>query len=73
MEWPDAEAYLAALDADTRRTLLSVLTSAGEVRAAAIGRLSVRHDGADLGELLIELEEKEWARQWFIERLRPEA
>jgi hypothetical protein len=27
-------------------------------------------DGADLAELLIELEEKEWARQWFVERLR---
>jgi hypothetical protein len=60
MDWPAAETYLDALDADARRTLLAV----------AIGRLHARDDGADLTELLIELEEKEWARQWFVERLR---
>jgi hypothetical protein len=31
--------------------------------------LDARDDGADLTELLIDLEEKEWARQWFVERL----
>jgi hypothetical protein len=70
MDWPAAESYLAALDADARRTLLGILTSPAEVRADAIGRLHVRGDGVDLAELLMELEEKEWARQWFIERLR---
>jgi hypothetical protein len=68
--WPAAEAYLAALTPNARRTLLGILTSPSEIRANAIGRLSSRDDGADLTELLIELEEKEWARQWFIERLR---
>jgi hypothetical protein len=69
MDWPAAETYLAALDAEARRTLLGILTSPREVRADAIGRLHARDDGADLTELLIELEEMEWARQWFIERL----
>jgi hypothetical protein len=69
MEWDAAEAYLAALDADARRTLLGILTSPSEVRANAIGRLHARDEGADLEELLIELEEKEWARQWFVECL----
>jgi hypothetical protein len=39
-------------------------------RAELIGRLHLRDDGALLGELLIELEEKEWARQAVIEELR---
>jgi hypothetical protein len=30
-------------------------------------------NGADLTELLVELEEKEWARLWFVERLEIEA
>ena len=46
-----------------------LLSSAPEVRAYAIGRLHALDDGSDLGELLILLEEKEWARQWFVERL----
>ena len=65
-QWPAAHSYLAALTPEARRTLLGILTSPSEVRAAAIGRLSIRDDGADLAELLIELEEKEWARQWFV-------
>jgi hypothetical protein len=67
--WPSGDRYLAALDADARDTLLRILTSPAEVRAAAIGRLSVRDDGGDLAELFILLEEKEWARQWFVEQL----
>jgi hypothetical protein len=70
MDWSAAEGYLATLDADSRRTLLGILTSPAEVRAAAIGRLSVQDAGADLAELFILLEEKEWARQWFIQRLQ---
>jgi hypothetical protein len=70
MDWPAAQSYLDALDADARRTLLGILTSPSDVRAEAIGRLHARDEGADLTELLIELEEKEWARQWFVERLR---
>jgi len=59
MDWLAARTYLAALDADARRTLLGILTSAADVPAGATGRLSVRDDGADLVELLIELEEKD--------------
>jgi hypothetical protein len=70
MPWPAAETYLAALNAEARLTLLRILISPPEVRAGAIGRLHARDDGADLSELLIELEEKEWARQWFVEQLR---
>jgi hypothetical protein len=70
MDWHAAETYVDALNAGARRTLLRILTSPPEIRAAAIGRLHVRDDGADLAGLLIELEEKEWARQWFVERLR---
>jgi hypothetical protein len=70
VDWHAAETYLTALDLDSRRMLLGILTSPAEVRADAIGRLHARDDGADLAELLIELEEKEWARQWFVERLR---
>lgn len=69
MDWQAAGTYLAALDAGSHRTLLGILTSPPEVRAEAIGRLHLRVDGGDLAELLIELEEKVWARQWFIERL----
>ena len=29
-------------------------------------------EGTALAELLIELEDHEWARQWFVERLRDE-
>lgn len=68
MEWPAAEVYLDALDADARRTLLGILMSPAETRAEAIGRAHVRDDGVDLAELLILLEQKEWARQW-IEQL----
>jgi hypothetical protein len=69
LDWEAAEKFLAELDPGARRTLLGILTSHTEVRAEAIGRMSLRDDGADLAELLIELEEKEWARQWFVERL----
>jgi hypothetical protein len=69
VNWPAAEVYVNALDAHARRTLLVILTSPSEVRADTIGRLHARHEGADLAELLIELEEKEWARLWLIERL----
>jgi hypothetical protein len=67
--WPEGERFLAEIGADARRKLLALLESPDEVRAHAIGRLHVRDDGADLEELLILLEEKEWARQWFIVRL----
>jgi len=70
--WPAGETFLAALDAAGRRGLLRVLPAPGEVRADLIGKLyaEAEEGGNLLAELLIELEEKDWARQWFVERLR---
>ena len=69
MKWPEAEAFLEALDDDARQTLRRIVESPSETRADAIGRLEILAPGSDLEELLIFLEEKQWARQWFIERL----
>jgi hypothetical protein len=49
---------------------IRILEASDEDRAAAIGRLHLRDDGALLEDLLMELEEKEWARQAAIEELR---
>ena len=73
MDWPEAEAFLEALDHDARQTLLRVVQAPPETRADAIGRLEILAPGSDLEELLILLEEKQWARQWFIERLHAES
>jgi hypothetical protein len=69
MAWHQAEVFVEALDSESRATLLRILTAGPEVRADAIGRLHARAEGTALAELLIELEEHEWARQWFVERL----
>ena len=68
--WAAGERYIEALTPTGRQVLRMLLSSAPEVRAYAIGRLHALDDGSDLGGLLILLEEKEWARQWFVERLR---
>jgi hypothetical protein len=62
--------FAEAIGPDGRTRLLRILEASDEDRAAAIGRLHLRDDGALLEELLIELEEKEWARQAVIEELR---
>jgi hypothetical protein len=53
-----------------RARLLRILEAPDEDRAATIGRLHLRDYGELLEELLIELEENEWARQAAIEELR---
>ena len=70
-EWPAGETFLATLGAAGRRGLLRVLLAPEEVRAELIGKLYAEDEegGELLAELLIELEEKEWGRQWFVERL----
>ena len=68
-DWPAGERYIEALTPTGRHVLRMLLSSKSEVRAYAIGLLHALDDG-DLTELLILLEEKEWARQWFVERLR---
>jgi hypothetical protein len=62
--------YADAIGPDGRARLLRILEASDEDRAAVIGRLHLRADGELLEELLIELEEKEWARQATIEELR---
>ena len=52
-----------------RRDLLRVLTSPNEVRADVIRQLHERPDGQEMADLLIFLEEWEWARQGMIEEL----
>jgi len=56
---------------DQRRVgyLLRVLTSPSEVRADGIRQLNERPDGQEMADLLIFLEEWEWARQGMIEEL----
>jgi hypothetical protein len=56
---------------DQRRVGISfrVLTSPREVRADVIRQLHERPDGQEMADLLIFLEEWEWARQRMIEEL----
>lgn len=61
--------FADAIGPDGRARLLRLLESSEEDRAKAIGRLHLRDDGALLEEFLIELEEKEWARE-AIEEFR---
>lgn len=72
MNWPAADRFLDGLDADSRARLRRLLESPDDVRAATIGRVHLHEGSGDLEEFLIQLEEKEWARRWFVERLRQE-
>ena len=69
MDWPALDRFADAIGPEGRAGLLRILESSEEDRAAAIGRLHIRGEGALLEELLTELEEKEWARQAAIEAL----
>jgi hypothetical protein len=70
VEWDEARRFLTELNPNARRVLLALLTATPEVRAEAIGRVYSGPGGEPFAKLLIELEEKEWARQWFILRLQ---
>jgi hypothetical protein len=67
--WEDAARLADALGPAARRDLLRVLTSPSEVRADVIRQLHKRPDGQEMVDLLIFLEEWEWARQGMIEEL----
>ena len=69
MFWEDAARIADALGPAARRDLLRVLTSPSEVRADVIRQLHERPDGQEMADLLIFLEEWEWARQGMIEDL----
>jgi len=67
--WEDAARLADALGPAARRDLLRVLTSPSHVRADLIRQLHERPDGQEMADLLIFLEEWEWARQGMIEEL----
>jgi hypothetical protein len=67
--WEDAARLADALGPAARRDLLRVLTSPSEVRADFIRQLYERPDGQEMADLLIFLEQWEWARQRMIEEL----
>jgi hypothetical protein len=67
--WEDAARLADALGPAARRDLLRVLTSPSDVRADVIRQLHKRPDGQEMADLLIFLEEWEWARQGMIEEL----
>ena len=67
--WEDAARLADTLGPAARRDLLRVLTSPSEVRADVIRQLHERPDGQEMADLLIFLEEWEWARQGMIEEL----
>ena len=67
--WEDAARLADALGPAARRDLLRVLTSPSDVRADVIRQLHERPDGQELADLLIFLEEWDWARQGIINKL----
>ena len=69
MFWEDAARLVDALGPAARRDLLRVLTSPSHVRADLIRQLHERPDGQEMADLLIFLEEWDWARQGMIEEL----
>jgi hypothetical protein len=68
VEWPEAQRFIAELSPNGRAELLRVLTSSAEERDGVIKRLHER--GSEVAELLVLLEEREWARRAMIEELR---
>lgn len=61
-----------ALEPAARAELLLVLTSPGDIRADVIRQFSERPGGDVMAELLIYLEEWEWASRAMIEELTRE-
>jgi hypothetical protein len=68
MDWVEANRFVAELGSAAREDLLRVLISSNVVRAHTIRQF---HELGNKGmaELLILLEEQEWARQHIIEEL----
>lgn len=66
---PDIRRIADALEPAARGELLWVLTSPSEVRADVIRQFHERAGGESMVELLIYLEEWEWARQAMMEEL----
>jgi hypothetical protein len=66
---PTIRQIVDELEPVARAELLRVLTSPSDVRADVIRQFHERPGGQDMAELLIYLEEWEWARQAMIEKL----
>ena len=64
------ERIVATVGVDGARELLDIPTRPEADRAALIGRLTLRADGAWLAELLMDLVEDEPARLHLLEALR---
>jgi hypothetical protein len=72
MSEPAMRRLVEGLGPAGRRELLRVLTSADDIRGDVIRRFCERPGGEEMAELLMFLEEKEWARQAMIEELQRE-
>jgi len=70
VDWPEAKRFLDEIGPGARRELMRVLDSPAEVRADVIRQFFHRKGGGEMAELLILLEEREWARQAMVEALR---
>lgn len=70
MDWPEAERFLEEIGPGARHELLRVLSSPAEVRADVIRQFFDREGGGEMAELLMLLEEREWARQAMVDALR---
>jgi hypothetical protein len=79
MDWPALHRFADAIGPEGRTRLLRVLEASEEDRAAAIGRLHLRDDGALLEELLIDwrrrsgparLPSRSFAAAYWISRVR---
>ena len=68
MEWLAARRFVTELSPGARRDLLRILTSSSEVRADVIRQFDERGK-VEMTDVLIALEEWDWARQWMIEEL----
>jgi len=70
VDWPEAERFLEEIGPGARHELLRVLSSPAEVRADVIRQFFDREGGGEMAELLMLLEEREWARQAMVDALR---
>lgn len=69
VDWPAIARLVEELGPGGRRDFIRVLTSSSPVRADVIRQFFERASGEDMAELLMLLEEWEWARQAMIDEL----
>lgn len=69
VDLPPIAHFVEELGPGGRRDLLRVLKSPSDIRADLVRQFHDRPGGEDMAELLMILEEKEWARQAIIEEI----